>query len=497
MNPMLQTYFRDRPEPGRSLQHHIHERLVDAILDGALPPHEPLPSSRALAGMLGVSRNTTVLVYQKLTEDGYLRPVERRGHFIHDQYIRQHLRKPLKTRTASLFAPEAAPTPWARLLVSTPSRNPNIVKPANWRDFAYPFIYGQTAADRLSLARWRDATRLTGTGHHAPVWMVDQVDADDPMLVEQILSRVLPQRGILATPDQVLVTTGSQNALYILARLLVAPGRRVGLEDPGYVDARNIFAAAGAELVPLRVDGDGLVISPALRGLDLVYVTPSHQSPTSVTLALERRLALIEAARTHDFLVIEDDYEQELSFHGAPRAAVASYDNSGRVIHVGSLTKTLFPGVRLGFVVAAPELIAEMRAYRRLVTRHPSAHDQRAMAIFIAEGHLDAHGRRLRERMSRNWGRLMAALADCLPGVHVTPTTGGSSVWCRLPEGISAWDVNRRAARRGVLVEPGDIHYLGPAPAGDRLRLGFSYIRTERIDQGVRLLAEAVAELGG
>lgn len=494
---MLDRYFLEPLDHARRLQQQVHDRLVEAILDGGVPPHEPLPATRDLAARIGVSRNTIVLVYERLVEDGYLTPVRRRGHFINEQYVRQQLNVRLDYRPSTLFRDgETAGKAWAERLRQHPSRNRNIVKPANWRDYRYPFIYGQVTTDKTSIARWRDCTRLAGTPYHANAWVGDLIDADDPLLVDQVISRVLPQRGLRASREEVLITSGSQNALYMAAQLLAGPGCRVGLENPGYVDARNIMAAMGAELVPLPVDANGVVTGAAMRGCDLVYTTPSHQSPTSVTLSLQRRLALAEAARSDDILLIEDDYEHELNFVGPQRPALKSFDTTGRTIYLGSLSKALFPGLRLGFVVAPEPLIREMRALRRMMYRHPSAHDQRAMAIFLMEGHMDAHVRRMRDQLARKWTTMHRELAARLPDCRPTATTGGSSVWLRLPPGIDCWTLQRAAARRGVLIEPGDIHFLGPEPPRDYVRLGFAAIGLDAIAPGLAELQAAVEEVG-
>ncbi|MDG4720103.1 MULTISPECIES: PLP-dependent aminotransferase family protein [Thalassospira] len=490
---MLDIRLEDPTISGQTLQQQLHQGLVDAILEGRLPSHEPLPSTRDLASALKVSRNTVVLVYQRLLDDGYLTAVWRRGHFVNEQYIRQQLRLSVDTRTASLFSPQRDPDLWNRHLQFRPSKARNIVKPANWRDFPYPFIYGQVAPDKATISRWRDSMRLAGSLAHSQSWVGDQVDMDDPKLLEQIITRILPHRGLRAHPEQLLITIGAQNALFLVGQLLAGAGRKVGVEDPGYVDARNIFGATGADIVPLPIDSEGLASSAQLRDCDVVYTTPSHQCPTSVTMSLDRRLQIVERARQDDFIIVEDDYEHELNYLGHQRAALKSYDNSGHIIYIGSLTKLMFPGLRIGYILADSELIKELRALRRLSYRHPSAQDQRAMALFIGEGHLDAHLRRTRDRLSEKWQIMQSELSRQLPDIHVTATTGGSAVWVILPQGMDAWSVHREAAKRGVLVEPGDVHYANEDTAPrNRLRLGFAAIDKDLIAAGIGQLRDAI-----
>ena len=492
---MLERFFAAPLDPAKRLQQQIQERLVEAILAGALPFHEPLPATRVMAQRIKVSRNTVTLVYERLAEDGYLKSVNRRGYFIDERYVREQLNIKVDDRARNLIPAAAASIDFRHRLRRSFSGQQNIVKPANWHDFPYPFIYGQTAPDKTSLSRWRDCVRIAGTTLHSRDWMADHIDADDAMLVEQIIRRVLPQRGFRTEPENLLVTVGAQNALYLVAVLLCGPGTRVDMEDPGYVDARNIFLSHGAVLHGHAVDGNGIRVTEALAGAGLVYVTPGHQSPTSVTMTMDRRMSLLSAAERHDFLILEDDYEHELNFVGPQRPALKSFDQNGRVIHVGSLSKPLFPGLRLGFIVAEQPLIAELRALRRLMYRHTSTLDQRAMAIFLAEGHFDAHIRRQRASLSKKWQIVMSATARLLPECDVTMTTGGSAIWLTLPKGMSAADVAEHAAKAGLLVEPGDVHYLRPDPPRNRLRLGFAAIPLEAIEPGLKLLAEIVREL--
>lgn len=292
-----------------------------------------------------------------------------------------------------------------------------------------------------------------------------------------------------------MITVGAQNALYMASALLCAANTTVGVEDPGYVDARNIFLSHGASLRPITVDGNGLRVSDDLGGCDLVCVTPGHHSPTNVTMSMERRLHLLAAAETHDFLIIEDDYEHELNFVGKQRPSLKSLDTNGRVLHVGSLSKPLFPGLRLGFLVAPPPLIEELRALRRLMCRHPSALDQRAMAIFLADGHFDAHIRRQRSDLALRWKLMLTEIETQLCDCDVTMTTGGSAVWVTLPKGTDARRLVEVAQAKGVLVEPGDVYYLRENPPLNRIRMGFAAISREKIAPGIAMLAEALREV--
>ncbi|SHN19064.1 aminotransferase-like domain-containing protein [Roseibium suaedae] len=492
---MLASFFEKPFDPNRRLQHQIQERLIEAILAGVWPLHEPLPATRVFAARFKVSRNTISLVYERLAADGYLMPVNRRGYFINERALREQLTIRQDAKLKDSLPTEARPLDLEAKLRYRFTGQSHITKPNDWRRFEFPFVYGQTLADKTSVTRWRDCVRLAGTAQHAPTWISDLVDRDDPMLIDQIIRRVLPQRGFRAAPENILVTIGAQNAVYLAASLFCSPGSRVDIEDPGYVDARNIFLSLGASLKAHGVDTNGMRVTGALSGAEVVYVTPGHQSPTNVTMSMERRLALLAAADTHDFIIIEDDYEHELNFVGAQRPALKSFDRSDRVIHIGSLSKPLFPGLRLGFVAASSAIIEEMRVLRRLMYRHPPAQDQRAMALFLAEGHYDAHIRRQRKDLSGKWRRVFQEVDRLLPMCAVTQTTGGSAVWLQLPADLPARDLQAEAARNGVLVEAGDIHFLDQAPPKNCIRLGFGAVSLDQITPGLERLAQVITRM--
>ncbi len=292
-----------------------------------------------------------------------------------------------------------------------------------------------------------------------------------------------------------MVTVGAQHALYMVADLLMRDQTRVAIEDPGYPDARNIFASRTSRLVPLPVDEGGLPVDERLRDFDYLYTTPSHQCPTGVTLSLQRRQALLKLAGDSNLVIIEDDFESENRFEGDPIPALKSMDRDNRVIYIGSLSKSLAPGLRVGYVVAAPALIEELRALRRLMLRHPSALIQRAFALYLSLGHHDAQLRRLAVAQRERGEVVLRALARHLPQCKVAPIIGGGSCWVALPPGIDAGELTARAAEKGVLLEPGDVFFAATRPPGGFIRLGYQSITVEAIERGLRCLAEVLATL--
>lgn len=494
---MWKQLFDRSASANLSLQGQIRQMMVSAILDGQLPPDLPLPSSRELAEALGVARNTVVLAYQQLSDEGYLLSRQRRGHFVNGEMLSGRLAPATRAAPADDgHGPQGSgPVDWQARFVMHPGAQRSISKPANWQRYDYPFLYGQFDPTLFPTADWRECCMRTLSVLDIREWAPDQITRDDESLVQQIRTRVLPRRGVWASADELIVTVGAQHALYMVADLLLREGTRIAIEDPGYPDARNIFASRTSQLVPIAVDGDGLPVDARLRQVDYVYTTPSHQCPTGVTLPLERRQALLRAADENNFVIIEDDYESENRFDGDPIPALKSLDRQQRVIYIGSLSKNLAPGLRIGYIVAAPALIAELRALRRLMLRHPSTFIQRAFALYVSLGHYDAQMRRLARAQQERCTELLAAMARHAPQCEVVPMVGGGSCWVRLPAGVEAGALAEAAAARGVLIEPGDVFFhTTPAPGG-HVRLGYQSIPVEKIEPGIRVLAAALAEV--
>ncbi|WP_250517465.1 PLP-dependent aminotransferase family protein [Caballeronia sp. INDeC2] len=491
-----QLFERSRVS-GMSLQNQIRQMIVNAILSGHIAPDSALPSSRELADQLNVSRNTVVLAYQQLVEEGYLVSRERSGHFVNPatEELQRGFTATGVADTAIIETQQGHPD-WSARIRHAPSNQRNIVKPSNWQTYEYPFIYGQFDTELFPTSDWRESCMHGLSVMEIRNWAPDLIERDDETLVEQIRTRVLPRRGVFAMPDEIVVTNGCQQALYLIGDLLCGAQVKVGMENPGYPDARNIFQHHNAQIVPLEVDEDGAVIDDesVIAQCDYVYVTPSHQCPTTVTMPIERRRRLLDLSVKHDFIVIEDDYESENTFSGTPHPALKSLDTAERVVYIGSLSKTLAPGLRLGYIVAPRTLIRELRALRRLMIRHPAAYIQRAFATFLALGHHDTLLRKLGRVYKERAEVLMDALATHLPELRASKVTGGASCWVEGPPWLDATRLAKDAQALGVLIEPGSVFFADPADGQRCFRMGFSAIRAELIEPGVRALAQVVQQ---
>lgn len=474
-----------------SLQMQIREALVSAILENQLSHDEPVPSTRRMAKSLGVSRNTVVLAYQGLLDDGFLVARERSGYYVADKILNNP--QPRRSSRAEPVA-ERTQLDWESRLKKHPAEQQNITKPLNWQTYAYPFIYGQVDHTLFPVAEWRDCTRQALGRKWLGTWTNDSREHDDPLLVEHIRRRILPRRGILAEDSDILITLGAQNALYILTSLLVDGTTRVAMEEPGYPDVRNIFNLKTRNVMLVPVDRQGLTLPPELGSAQLIYTTPSHQFPTTATMPIERRKELLALAAERGIVIVEDDYEFETNYVNEPCPALKSLDETGNVIYVGSLSKTLFPGLRLGFMVGPKPLISEARALRRLMVRHAPNTNQRAAALFLSLGHHDTLVRRLHRAYRTRWEIMGSALEKFLPNSSDSPTFGGTSFWVRGPKSLDAEILAEKAAARGILIEPGRVTYGAPNAPKNFFRLAFSSIDEGKIEPGIRLLSEVMKE---
>ena len=333
------------PEP---LYRQVRRALEHGIASGLFGSDAPLPSSRQLAHELGLARNTINTAYQELIAEGFVESRPRRGLFVIGG---------MKPATVANDPSEAARYPWAERLRGHPDDAlPHIDKAVDWHRLPYPFIAGQVdAADFPSLA-WMRALREALRPEHVHYSLRDGVSADDPLMLEMLCRHVLPGRGIEARPDEVLLTMGSQQGLHLLGQALLGPDTTVVVEDPGYLDARHIFLRTGARLRPAPVDAGGLVPPDDLGDADLVYLTPSHHHPTNVTLGVGRRHRILDRIRERRTILIEDDYDSEFRYRGRPSPALKAMDETDQVVYLGTFSKFLAPGLRMGYLVAAPEL---------------------------------------------------------------------------------------------------------------------------------------------
>jgi len=479
----VETFFLAPGFQG-TLQAQIQQLIAEGILSGRFRRGEKLPSSRKLATHLGVSRITVTLAYTELLANDYLTSRGRSGYYVSENAPVPPSFDPPKPREDRID--------WTRALGRRFTGGDTPDKPKDWANYRYPFVYGQTDPSLFDHANWRlcalqalgqkDFTALTS----------DYYDQDDPELVEFIARNTLPRRGIIARPEEILITLGAQNALWIAAQVLLTQRRMAAIENPCYHALRDILNQSRCHVDAINVDRDGLNPDLIPSEADVIFTTPSHQCPTTATMPMARRHALLERARDIDALVVEDDYEFEMSFLDAPSPALKSLDTEGRVIYVGSFSKSLFPGLRLGYLVGSEAFIREARALRASVIRHPPGHIQRTAAYFLSLGHYDALIRRIREALKARRAVMQDAIDQSGLTVAGKGAFGGSSFWMQANPDVDTETLAEDLKSEGVLIEPGHSFFTNETPPKNFYRLGYSSIPSERIPEGVARIARAL-----
>ncbi|SMF78252.1 transcriptional regulator, GntR family [Tistlia consotensis] len=478
----------------------LYGQLREAILSGRLPGGQRLPSSRLLAGELACSRNTVVGAFEQLLAEGYLEG--RRGS---GTYVSSVLPDELLTaRGLPAPVPETAPAPQ---LGRRGRRLAALTRPGErTRGGGTAFVPGLPDLAAFPFDVWG---RLLGRfWRHPPERLARHGDTAGYLPLRRAVADYLGAvRALRVEPEQVFVTSGAQHAVDLAARLLLDPGDRVWLEDPGYVGLRGPLVAAGAEPVPLPVDGEGLSVA-AGRAADgaagcsgrLAIVSPSHQYPLGVVMSLARRLELLAWAREAGAWIIEDDYDSEFRYGGRPLAALQGLDaGGGRVVYLGSFSKVLFPSLRLGYLVVPPALVEPFRTARAALDDHPALTVQPALAAFIAEGHFAAHVRRMRALYQARQQALLAAAERHLDGLLLLrPDEAGMHLVAELAPDLAARITDREASERacaaGLIAPPLSAYRFGEAgPLRQGLLLGYAAVPEERMGEAVARLARALA----
>ena len=482
----VETFFL-QPDAQGTLQSQIQQMIAQGILSGRFQRGEKLPSTRKLAGHLGVSRITVTIAYTELLANDYLASRGRSGYYVSDN-----------APVPPAFTPGEAgldSVDWQRAIGQRFSGGPMPVKPPNWATYKYPFIYGQADPTLFDHANWRICALKALGQKDFTALTTDYYDQDDPQLIEFIARHTLPRRGIAARPEQILITLGAQNALWLTTQVLLTQRRRAALEDPCYHALRDILSQSRCHVTPVRVDADGLPPDAIPPDTDVIFTTPSHQCPTTRTMPMHRRHDLLKRAAEMDALIVEDDYEFEMSFLKSPSPALKSLDRDGRVIYVGSFSKSLFPGLRLGYLVGSEPFIREARALRASVLRHPPGHVQRTAAYFLSLGHHDALIRRMGTALHERRGVMTKAIADHGLQIAGQGAYGGSSLWMRAPDHVDTQELARRLQARGVLIEPGHSFFAGPSRPRNFYRLAYSSIAAQRIPEGIARVAEDIDQM--
>ena len=468
----------------RGLADQIYRALRGAILDGRLRAGEVLPPTRELARRLQVSRNTVGVAYDRLMGEGFL--ITRIGA---GTYVSDHFDAPASPRP-QLMMQELVPHPrW-----NAPFPRWNAVgRPPAGDATIYDFRVGLPDVTLFPFETWRrlvahelrlSAVRTSAYGD----------PAGHPALRAAIARHVAVSRAVKASADALTVTTGAQQAIDLIARVLLGPGDCVAVEEPGYPPVRLLMRSLGARVCPVPVDSQGIVVAAIPPDVRIIYVSPAHQFPLGMPMSLARRMELLSWAAEHDAAIIEDDYDSEFRFGGRPIETLYGLDTRGRVLYVGTFSKTMLPTIRLGFVLAPKSLQPALRAAKYASDWFSPLPTQAALARFIDEGLLARHIRKMRTEYESRHERVLEVLEEQGGWLQPIKLAAGMHLTALLPDGqqLSAASVLERTDGSGVLVSPLASYYAGQ-PVQSGLVLGYGAIQLSRIEDGLRLLQRVLA----
>jgi GntR family transcriptional regulator / MocR family aminotransferase len=484
------SIFKDnlfRPVSNAPLYQALYSHMRAAILSGELTAGMKLPSTRALAEELNISRNTVLNAYRQLLAEGYLEGREGSGTFVAHVLPDQLLTTPQPT----------SPVTRDSQLLHTQSSRPSfserakaqiaVSQPPSGGKLPRPFVAEAPALDVFPYQLWSRLVVRQARQMPASNFMYQDSAGYRP-LREAIVAHLTVSRQVHCTPEQVMIVPGSQGALDLAARMLLDSGDPVWLEDPGYSGARGAFLGAGAHIVPVPVDREGLMVDVGITRASearLVYLTPSHQFPLGVTMSIPRRLALLDWAKRANAYIIEDDYDSEFRFATRPLATLQGLDNADRVIYIGTFSKVLFPSLRIGYMILPPALVDPFLKVRRLVDIHSPVLEQAVLAEFMMDGHFVRHLRRMRTVYAERRNALLEAARE-IPLEIDSPEAGIHCVgW--LPAGMDDLALANKAGEYDLNLTP--ISSFGIQPLARKgFLLGYGGFGVQEIKEGVRRL---------
>lgn len=494
------------PQAPQPLATQLCAALRDIMLSGGFAPGERLPASRTLARDLGLSRTTVIEAFSRLTAEGLIESRTGSGTYVSDVLAGTRPQVPkarhaarTDARTDARTGPNkgAAVPPAAAPRLSTAMADAIARFGERQRLPHVPraFTTALPAFDAFPMAQW---ARLSAKVLRGP--RDDVMGYGDPYgapaLRRAVAGHLRANRGITCDPDQVFIVGGAQQAFHLIGTMLLNPGDKVWFENPGAIGARNSLIAAGADLVPVPVDDEGLCVTAGLAlapRFRLAFVTPSHQQPLGSVMSLRRRFALLHAAEQANAWVIEDDYDGEFFFGGRPPPTLKSVDTTGLVIYVGTFSKSLFPALRLGYLLAPPALVDSFRSVTSKFLQGVPSHTQAVVAEFIAEGHFAAHTRRMRQIYQERHDTLVQAAQRHLAGLlNVVPADSGLHTVGLLARALREADVARDADQRGIAASPIGRFAIAPVNVNG-LVLGFGSVPPPAVEAGIRVLAEVIA----
>ena len=482
------------------LHRQLYEELRRLILSGRLVPGQRLPSTRGLAKSLLISRATVTQSYDQLLSEGYLQTIIGSGTYVCDRLPDDLLAAAVPKVTAAEVPakPSVQLSAYGANLLTTDYLTQTGDTNSSNQKALISFKYGLPALDEIPLKQWRQllSRRCRITNREMFEYASDSQGYQP--LREAIARYLVQSRAVQCEANQVIIVSGSQQALDLIARVFIEQGDEVAIENPGYLGARRIFLANGARLLPIPVDKSGVVVERLsdynAAKIKLIYVTPSHQFPTGAVLSLARRLELLAWATQVGAMIIEDDYDSEFRYEGRPIPALQGLDRGNSVIYVGTFSKVLFPALRIGYLVVPKTLVPVLTHAKRLTDRQSALLEQQVLTDFINEGYLERHIRRMRNLYDRRRQTLMDALVRHLgQRVTILGENAGIHLMVRLHTHLSDKEIVAKAAQQGVELVNAQRYYIEGAGKCEFV-IGYSDLTEAKITEGICRLAQVLVE---
>lgn len=483
------------------LHRQLYEEIRRAILSGRLMAGQRVPSTRALSESLGISRATATLAYEFLLSEGYLQSTTGSGTYVTRQLPDATMRIDAKDGKRKTLIETGGLT---KKSVKRLSKYGSYIKDRPW--FAYgedepeiQFSFGRPDFDQFPMRQWMMLANQLAKKHDLSLLDCPSKSQGFLPLREAIALHLSKSRAVNCTPNQIIIVNGSQQGIDLVTRVILDRGDQAGIEDPGYIGAKKAFEVQGAQLIGIPVDESGLVVDklkdPAMANMKLLYVTPSHQSPTGVVMSLPRRLELLNWAQRSGTYIIEDDYDSEYRYTGRPVPALAGLDRSDSVIYIGTFSKVLFPALRLGYLVVPPALAEIFARAKFLADRHSSLLDQQILAEFIKQGHFERHIRRMRSIYQQRRQVIIKSLKTHFgDGVEVLGENAGINILVRINWRIDDEAFLKVARDKGVGLVHTKPFYLSVAAPPHEFLLNYAGLSDEKIETGIERLRDAAQE---
>ena len=484
MGPLPQILAGIKDTAPRRLAHTLYQRVVQAIQEGRLAHGLKLPSSRQLAGEIGISRNTVVNVYERLMTEGYVIPRQGLGFYVTHESPREGLKRANTAAIGDRHYTRHIASLWQGAEKEDLSKE----------GVVFDLFPGVPDTSHFPSAVWRRLCVRAARNHQLGEGAYADTQGREGLRTA-IAHHLSLTRAVSCKAADIVVAGGTQQAIDLLCRFLVTPGKtKVAMEDPGYLFARRAFEMAGARIMPIPVDAEGLVVRDLPDDVDLIFVAPSHQFPLAYAMSPDRRRELIAFAADRGALILEDDYQAEFPLDGTPADALQTLDRHETVFYIGTFSKCMFPELRLGFIVPPRWAMATLLAAKQLSFHENPRLEQDALAAFISEGHLTRHIRKMRTVYADKRAAMEKALRTlCGPWIDVVNPHGATYITVRLRDDMNPMKVAATCRADGVRVLPLDPLYFG-RPALNGFVIGLGRIPLDRIDQAIGRFAAGLAK---